>query len=90
MKKTDIIIVGIGDSGSNVANQLNSEGYNTLAIHANYNLENKLSCPQINLLRNHWREDEYPGFTNDIKNIEMLLEENKKLIFSYIKILLHK
>lgn len=78
--KNKILFIGVGDSGCRVVDKLSADGYNCIAIHADYNLEKEIKCPQLNMLRNHWRPDEYPGYTNDIENVKCLVEENKEVI----------
>ena len=75
-----ILFIGIGNSGCHAVDELSTNGYDCLAIHADYNLEKEISCPQLNMLRNHLRPDEYPGFTNNPENIKLLVEENKDVI----------
>lgn len=85
MNKKQILLIGVGDLGSKVLNLLNDEGYDCLAIHANYDLEKQIHCPQINLMDKHWRENEYPGFLENSSNMELLIEENKEHILKTIK-----
>ena len=84
--KDKIIFIGVGDSGSKAVNELSQEGYNCLAIYSNKNLDNKLGCPRINLMDNHYRPDEYPGFTDNPENVKLLLYENESLIKSYLRL----
>lgn len=83
--RKQILFIGVGELGSKVSDNLNKEGYSSLAIHANYNLESKIQCPQINLMDRHLRQNEYAGFTENKDNIEELLEENKSYIKNVIK-----
>ena len=80
----DVLIIGVGGEGCKSANKLFKEGYNCLAIHADYVLEKELDCPQINLFERHWRPNEYPGFTDNPDNVKELVEENKDYITDII------
>ena len=85
MNKKQVLFIGVGKLGSKVLESLNKDGYSCLAIHADYDLEKQIQYPQINLLDRHWRQNEYPGFTEDYKNIELLIEENKDYIKDVIE-----
>lgn len=85
MNKNQIFIIGVGDSGSKAVNNLSKNGYKCLAIHANQDLVNKLQCPQLNLFDNHYRQNEYPWFTESPENIKTLMEENKRVIKSFFR-----
>ena len=84
--KDKIIFIGVGDSGSKAVNELNKESYDCLAIYTNRNLDNELSCPRINLMDNHYRPDEYPGFADNPENVKLLTHENEGLIQSYLRL----
>ena len=81
----DILIIGVGTTGSKIVNKLSKEGYTCVAVHANYNLEKELDCPQLNLFDNHWRPNEYPGFTDNPENVKILVEENREIISDIIR-----
>lgn len=84
MDTNDIIIIGIGDSGSKVADKLHKEGFQTLAIHDGFEVEeSEIDCPQINLFDNH-QLPENVHFTQSKSNIECLVNENIEEIKKYL------
>ncbi len=83
-----LLFIGVGGTGSLVADKVAKdypELFDCVAIDAGAMPGVKISCPFLNLMENHGR-DENPGFTLNKQNVLDLIDQNEdeiREIFQY-------